>query len=66
VASFEELIGKKLAVQDLDQNRVGDHICYMSDLRRLEADYPGWELTRSLHDILLAASPGAPDRAGSA
>lgn len=25
-----------------DRAREGDHICYYSDLRRLEADYPGW------------------------
>ena len=48
---FEELIGKKLDVEYVDQNRVGDHICYISDLRRLRADYPGWRLTRSLDDI---------------
>ena len=59
VARFEELIGKKLAYEYIDQNRVGDHICYISDLRRLKADYPGWGLTRSLDDILreLAAPP---------
>ncbi len=40
-------------------DRLRDHICYISDLRRLKADYPGWELTRSLEDILreLAAPP---------
>ena len=52
VARFEELIGKKLAYEYIDQSRVGDHICYISDLRRLKADYPGWGLTRSLDDIL--------------
>jgi CDP-paratose 2-epimerase len=59
VARFEELIGKKLTIQYIDQNRVGDHICYISDLRRLKAEYPGWELTRSLEHILreLAAPP---------
>jgi len=61
VARFEELIGKKLAYEYIDQNRVGDHICYISDLRRLKADYPGWGLTRSLDDILreLAAPPSS-------
>jgi CDP-paratose 2-epimerase len=59
VAALEERIGKKLAFEYVDQNRVGDHICYISDLRRLKADYPGWDLTRSLDDILdeLAAPP---------
>jgi len=59
VARFEDLIGRTLALEYVDQNRVGDHICYISDLRRLRADHPGWELTRSLDDILreLAAPP---------
>jgi CDP-paratose 2-epimerase len=30
---------------------VGDHICYISDLRRLQTGYPGWFVTRSLDDI---------------
>jgi len=51
IARLEELTGKKLATEYVDQNRIGDHICYISDLRRLRADYPGWELTRSLDDI---------------
>jgi CDP-paratose 2-epimerase len=51
IARFEELIGKKLEVEYVDDNRVGDHVCYISDLRRLKADYPGWGLTRSLDDI---------------
>ena len=40
---------------------MGDHICYISDLHRLKADYPSWELTRSLDDIVreLAAAPAA-------
>jgi CDP-paratose 2-epimerase len=61
VARFEELIGKTLAYEYIDQNRVGDHICYISDLRRLKADYPAWGLSRSLDDILceLAAPPGS-------
>jgi len=25
-----------------EKARAGDHICYYSDLRRMEADYPGW------------------------
>lgn len=59
VARLEELIGRTLAFEYVDQNRIGDHICYISDLRRLRADYPGWQLTRSLDDILreLATPP---------
>ncbi len=51
ITRFEALIGKSLAVEYVDTNRVGDHICYISDLGRLQADYPGWSLTKSLDDI---------------
>lgn len=34
-----------------DQNRIGDHICYYSDLRKMKSHYPNWELTKSIHDI---------------
>jgi CDP-paratose 2-epimerase len=59
VARFEELTGETLDVEYDDQNRVGDHICYISDLRRLRADFPSWQITRSLDDILreLATPP---------
>ncbi len=60
IRRFEELIGKKLAVEYVDTNRVGDHICYISDLRRLRADYPDWDLTRSLDDIFAELAPAPP------
>ena len=31
-----------------DINRIGDHICYYSDLRKMKADYPQWEITKNL------------------
>jgi len=52
IARFEDILGRKLVVEYVDQNRSGDHICYISDLRRLRADYPDWSVTRSLDDIL--------------
>ena len=35
-----------------DQNRIGDHICYYSDLRKLKAHYPGWDITKSLETTI--------------
>ena len=59
IARFEEFMGKKLQVEYVERNRVGDHICYISDLRRLKADYPQWEITRSLENVFqgLAENP---------
>jgi CDP-paratose 2-epimerase len=51
VARFEELLGTKLRTEYVDEPRRGDHVCYISDLRRFRADYPGWELTVSLDDL---------------
>jgi CDP-paratose 2-epimerase len=51
IARFEAIAGKKLETDYVDQPRRGDHICYISDTRRFEADYPTWRITRSLDDI---------------
>ena len=51
IARFEALIGRKLQVEYVDQNRVGDHICYISDLRRIRADYPEWDLQYGLDRV---------------
>lgn len=31
-----------------ENHRIGDHICYYSDLRKMKAHYPGWDITKSL------------------
>jgi CDP-paratose 2-epimerase len=53
IARFEDLIGRPLTTEYVDEPRSGDHICYISDVRRFQHDYPGWEITRSLDDILV-------------
>jgi CDP-paratose 2-epimerase len=35
---------------------VGDHICYISDLRRIEADYPEWRQEYTLDRIFAELS----------
>ena len=35
----------------VDQAREGDHICYISDLRKMHRHYPDWDITKSLDDI---------------
>jgi CDP-paratose 2-epimerase len=35
-----------------EKAREGDHICYYSDLRRMQADYPGWAPEFSLGETL--------------
>jgi len=35
-----------------DQHRSGDHICYYSDLRKMRAHYPSWNITQSLDSTI--------------
>lgn len=51
-ALVEELGGGRLKTEYVDQNRSGDHICYISDTRKLESHYPGWKVEISLRGIL--------------
>jgi len=32
--------------------RIGDHICYISDLRKFKDHYPAWSITKSVDDII--------------
>lgn len=47
----EAATGKKQISTYLDQSRSGDHICYYSDLTKMQAHYPQWKLTRTLPQI---------------
>jgi CDP-paratose 2-epimerase len=44
-----EISGKKMQYEYVDQNRQGDHICYISNLDKLKAHFPGWGITKGLH-----------------
>lgn len=52
IARVEALTGRRMKSRYQEQNRVGDHICYISDLRKLKSHYPRFALTRSLDGIL--------------
>jgi CDP-paratose 2-epimerase len=44
----EAISGKAQAYQYVDENRIGDHICYYSDLRKMRAHYPEWDISIAL------------------
>lgn len=46
-----QLSGRKMQYEYLDRNREGDHICYISDLAKMRAHYPAWDITKTLDDI---------------
>jgi CDP-paratose 2-epimerase len=51
IAAAEELTGKKMSTTYKDENRKGDHICYISDMAKFRSHYPSWSITKSLEQI---------------
>ncbi len=47
-----EITGKEQAFIYLDKNRIGDHICYYSDLSKMHAHYPTWDITIGLQETI--------------
>jgi CDP-paratose 2-epimerase len=50
---IEEISGKKMSYEYVDQNRKGDHICYISDLSKMRSHYPKWDITKGLEEIFV-------------
>jgi len=48
----ESFTGKPQVHTYVEQNRIGDHICYYSDLRKIRSHFPGWDITQSLNDTI--------------
>jgi CDP-paratose 2-epimerase len=45
--------GTPMRSEYVSTTRAGDHICYISDLTKLQAHYPRWAITKSLDDIFV-------------
>lgn len=45
---ISEISGKSMKYRYDETNRIGDHICYYSDLRKMRLHYPNWDITKSL------------------
>ena len=48
----EEITGRQLAHSYAEDNRVGDHMWYVSDVSKFQSHYPDWNLTLNVKDIL--------------
>lgn len=48
----ERVTGRKQVWTYEDRNRMGDHICYYSDLRKMKAHYPEWDVTKTLKQTI--------------
>lgn len=51
ITKIEQLSGKKVAWKYVDENRKGDHICYISNLGKFKSHYPKWSITIGLDEL---------------
>ncbi|MDT9250727.1 MAG: NAD-dependent epimerase/dehydratase family protein, partial [Limnospira sp. PMC 1291.21] len=52
ISLCEEIVGKKLQSVYAENNRIGDHVWYVSDVRKFAAHYPQWKYKYNLVKIL--------------
>ncbi len=58
IALCEEITGRPMSWEYAEDNRVGDHIWYVSDVRKFRRHYPSWEYAFGLKEILLQIHEG--------
>jgi CDP-paratose 2-epimerase len=48
----EQIAGRELQWSLSEENRIGDHRWWISDLDPFRRDYPGWRITHDIEDVL--------------
>jgi CDP-paratose 2-epimerase len=64
ITMMEAITGKKFNSTYSETNRVGDHICYISDLRKMREHFPGWDISIPLSTIVEQIVRGEMERSG--
>lgn len=62
IALSERLTGKAMAWSYSDTNRIGDHIWWISDIRKFQHHYPTWSLSYDMEDIIREIHDGLTER----
>lgn len=52
ISLCEEITGNKMNYSYSDDNRVGDHIWWISDVSKFKKDFPNWDYRYNITDIL--------------
>lgn len=52
ISMCETITGRKMDVDYVETNRIGDHIWWISDVSRFQLHFPQWRLTRDVRAIL--------------
>lgn len=63
IQMIEEVSGKTVRYEISDQARSGDHIWWISDIRRFQQDYPQWSYRYDLRGIVQEIMEATLDRA---
>ncbi len=53
ITMCEEITGKKMDYSYIEDNRIGDHIWWISDMTKFKSHYPQWDYKYDLKDILI-------------
>ena len=53
ISKIESISVIKMNYKYSDISRIGDHICYYSNLDKIKNDYPNWEITKNLDNIFI-------------
>jgi CDP-paratose 2-epimerase len=64
-AFAEEFSGNPQQYIYSEENRVGDHICYYSDLRKMKEHFPSWDIQISLRETIRQLVKGWRSRNGN-
>jgi len=52
ITMAEKITEKKMHIVYSDENRIGDHIWYISDTRKFQEHYPAWKQQYAIDDIM--------------
>ena len=63
IALCEEISGRKLIWSYEQTSRVGDHIWWISDVRKFQKDYPAWKFRYGLREIVEEIHRAVSERA---
>ena len=62
ISMCESIVGKKMNYTYSEENRIGDHIWWISDVSKFKAHYPQWDYRYDIHDILTQIYTSMRDR----
>ncbi len=62
IALAERVTGRTMKTRHIQENRIGDHIWYVSDTRKFQAHYPDWSYGYDLERIMLEICDGLRSR----